>query len=407
MTTTRFGLLLICSILQMAQRLDVSFAFSNLATLSTHSATKNRQTSRYSAASEDTADSSSNLPTVAVVGTGAVGGLYGARLWEAGLHNVKFQMRGENYQKSIQDGFQVTSVHGDIFIPPDKLQAYETTDEIGPVDWVVVALKSTALEAIPELIFPLLKKDTRVLVVMNGLVEDDLIHALKVRAGEKEYESYNEFLDENDDSIQFCAAVYGGMALVCSNRLTPGHVDHSYAGLLNAGVASFNPDRTTVEQNQAAFEALFKGTKVDIAFEKSLLRGRWKKNVWNLPFNGISVAMGGITVDKIVGDPGLRWLADTVMDETIAVANADLLRHHEDDSFYLGNAEKKQMMDLSDGMGPYRTSTMIDLTEKRPLEVKYLFRKAIERAKILGIPVPHLETLVVQIEAFQRFDKLF
>ena len=45
---------------------------------------------------------------------------------------------------------------------------------------------------------------------------------------------------------------------------------------------------------------------------------------WNLPYNGISVAMGGITVDKIVSDPGLRRLADLVMDETIAAGNADL-----------------------------------------------------------------------------------
>jgi hypothetical protein len=46
-----------------------------------------------------------------------------------------------------------------------------------------------------------------------------------------------------------------------------------------------------------------------------------------LPFNGISVSMGGITVDRIVGDPSLRKLAYKVMDETIAIANADLRKH--------------------------------------------------------------------------------
>jgi hypothetical protein len=80
-----------------------------------------------------------------------------------------------------------------------------------------------------------------------------------------------------------------------------------------------------------------------------LLRGRWKKMVWNLPFNGISVAMGGITVDKIVTDPDLRKLADTVMDEVIATANSDLERKHGKGSFdALGDAEKKMMMGLSD-----------------------------------------------------------
>ena len=88
------------------------------------------------------------------------------------------------------------------------------------------------------------------------------------------------------------------------------------------------------------------------------------KNCWNLPFNGISVAMGGITVDKIVNDPGLRRLAHLVMDETIATANEDLRVNGHDESFYLGEKEKKQMFDLSDGMGPYRTSTMIDFVER-------------------------------------------
>lgn len=125
--------------------------------------------------------------------------------------------------------------------------------------------------------------------------------------------------------------------------------------------------------------------------------------------------MGGITVDKIVLDPALRELAHLVMDETIAVANADIQKKHKTilhgderiHSYVLGDKEKKQMFDLSDGMGPYKTSTMIDLIERNPMEVKYLFRKPVERAKQLGVPVPHLETLVMQIEAYQRFHNLF
>ena len=129
--------------------------------------------------------------------------------------------------------------------------------------------------------------------------------------------------------------------------------------------------------------------------------------VWNLPFSGISVAMGGITVDKIVNDPGLRELADTVMDETIKIANADILRHGLDETFLLGDNEKKICFGLSDNMGPYKPSTMIDFHLRRPMEVKYLFREPIKRAKELEIDVPHLETLVTQIEAFQRFYDLF
>jgi len=64
------------------------------------------------------------------VGSGAVGGYYGARLWEAG-YNVKFHVRGENFQAVKKDGLRVTSVHGDIFIPADELQAFEHTADMG------------------------------------------------------------------------------------------------------------------------------------------------------------------------------------------------------------------------------------------------------------------------------------
>mmetsp|Transcript_29021 Transcript_29021/g.47927 ORF Transcript_29021/g.47927 Transcript_29021/m.47927 type:complete len:200 (+) Transcript_29021:113-712(+) len=199
------------------------------------------------------------------------------------------------------------------------------------------------------------------------------------------------------------------MALLCSNRVGPGHIDHSYAGMLSGGVAaSSSTDVTNPDKDRQAFEDLWKPvTKVDTAYESSLLRGRWKKNVWNLPFNGISVAMGGITIDTLVNDPGLRQLAYIIMDETIAIANEDLRQNgYDDESWYLGEAEKKQMMDLSDAMGPYKTSTMLDLVERRPMEVEYLFRKPLERAERLGVKAPHLETLVLLIEATQKRLKL-
>jgi 2-dehydropantoate 2-reductase len=206
--------------------------------------------------------------TIAIVGSGAVGGYYGARLWETGKYDVKFHMRGEHYEKSKADGLNVTSVHGDIFIPPEELQAYSATADIGKVDWVVVGLKSSALDAIPELVYPLLEPGkTRILAIMNGLIEDDLIRQIKQYAGEE---------DSGDGSVRCCAALYGGMALVCSNRLGPGRIDHSYAGLLSSGVAAFSPDVTS-EQNQAAFEDLWAPVNVDTVYEPSLLGGRWRK----------------------------------------------------------------------------------------------------------------------------------
>ena len=349
---------------------------------------------------------SSSSSTVAIVGSGAVGCYYGARLWEQG-HDVHFLFRGANYKEVQEKGLTIRSIHGDLFLPPpgDKeghnntVQIFnDTRGGIGRTfDWVIVALKSSALDAVPSLILPLLDPEkTRVLVIMNGLVEEDLLKMLKEESNQS----------DSDDSLQCCRALYGGMAFVCSNRIGPAEIDHTFAGLLSAGVAS---TRSTDElEDERAFRDLLAKNVVDIDYEESLLRGRWKKMIWNLPFNGISVAMGGITVDQIVGDPGLRRLAFAVMDETIAVANADLESMYGKNNFRpLGEEEKEFMMSLSDNMGAYKTSTMLDFLERRSLEVKYLFERPVERAKRLCVSTPHLDTLVVQIAAFQRMHQLF
>ena len=206
--------------------------------------------------------------SIAVVGSGAVGSYYGARLWEAG-HTVKYLLRGENCRVANRNGLNVTSVDGDLYIPSDELQAFEDTAEMGAVDWVLVALKSSSLDAIPDLIYPLLDPyRTRVLAIMNGLIEEDLIRMLKEKAGQA--------TDRISDPLDCCRALYGGMALVCSNRVGPAVVHHSYAGLLTGGVASSRSSDNALE-NEAAFRDLWQGNKVETIYESSLLRGRWKK----------------------------------------------------------------------------------------------------------------------------------
>jgi len=306
--------------------------------------------------------------TVAVIGAGAVGGYYGARLWESKKYDIKFHMRGEHYEVSTRDGLRVESIDGDIFIPPAELNAFTNPEDVGAVDWIIVSIKSSFLGDIPNLIRSLIDSNkSRILVIMNGLIEEDLITLLEDEIGK-----------------EFCAALYGGMALICSNRIGPGRINHSYAGLLSGGVA-LSSESFTEDENQQAFRDLWAPTSIDIAYEPSLLGGRWRKCLWNLPFNGISVAMNGITVDKIVNDPGLRQLAHNIMDETVEAANADLAAHGFDKEYFLDEEDKKKMMDLSDNMGPYRTSTMIDFVEGRALETHYLFTKPVERAQSLGV----------------------
>lgn len=360
--------------------------------------------SRFATIHENNSNGSDSRISIGIVGTGAIGSYYGARLWERrDLYNVKFHMRSaENFDACQDHGLQVKSIHGDIFIPPSDLQAYRTTDEMGKVDWVVLALKSSALPCIPTLVKPLLRKKTRVLAIMNGLIDDDLVELLRTIS-----------LEENDVATKEkrdlpCAAVYGGMAFIGANRLRPGFVEHSDEGSLLGGIAAISKPEEDEEEELKALVELWKPTKVKFTEERLLIRGRWIKNCWNLPFNSVSCAMGGtLTIDKIVRDPSLRKLANDIMDETIAIANADLASRGVSSSMLLGDQLKTQMWLITDKMGPYKTSTMLDLLQRRPMEVKYLFRRPLEIAENLNIAAPKLEALTLQIEGLQRHYGLF
>ena len=369
---------------------------------------------------ESATNSNKDRPIVAIIGSGAVGCYYGARLFETGNFDVRFHMRGDHYAVSKAEGLNVTSFYGDIFIPPDAIGAFDDVDDMGVADWVIVALKSTSLDSAPDLIRPLLGKHTRVIAIMNGMIDQDLVDMLENGGdtaaskgdGHHQHHQSPTGVAASPQKLTCCAAVYAGMALVCSNKLAPGRVDHSYAGKLTGALSASASEEWTMHGNQdaerRAFYDLWKDCKpIEHVYDEDLTRARWSKMCWNLPFNGISVAMGGITIDLVVGDPGLKRLAYAVIDETIAAANADLESKGADPSTFLGETEKEAMMELSCTMGPYKPSTMLDFTNRRPMEVKYLFRKPLDRANQLNCPVPHLETLVTQIEAFQRMYDLY
>ena len=248
---------------------------------SSSSSSSRHEHRRYSVQSNDKNDGHQRTPVVAIVGSGAVGSYYGSRLWECGRYDVRFHMRGENLEASRKNGLQVKSIDGDIFIHPENLQTFTDPNELSHVnvDWVIVALKSHSLDDVPDLIYPLLRpRETRVLCIMNGLIDEDLVSALKRKSEEG---------PSSSSIIRCCRSVYGGMALICSNRLEPGKIDHTYAGLLSSGVAAQHPD-ISASDVQKDFEELFRPTSVPISYEKSILAGRWRKCLWNIPFNGIS-----------------------------------------------------------------------------------------------------------------------
>ena len=308
------------------------------------------------------------MSSVAVIGAGAVGSYYGALLALAG-HDVRFLMR-RDLEAVRNAGLRVESPLGGFRL--DAVQAYATPQEIGPVDWVICSLKSTSLDEAAALIAPCLGPRTRILALMNGLGVEAQLGA--------------EFGRDR---------VFGGMAFVCINRGAPGVVNHLRYGRVTVG--HLQNDLAQTEE----LARLLGAAGIEVVVAANLRQARWEKLAWNVPFNGLSVAAGGVGTETIIGDPALRGVAQRAMRELIQVGNADLA-DLESPSRIDEDALVTSLFALTETMGDYRTSMVIDYVLRRPLEVEAILGGPARRAAQLAIPAPTIGALYALVGAADR-----
>ena len=297
----------------------------------------------------------------AIIGTGAVGGYYGGRLANAG-HDVHFLLHSD-YEYVRENGFHVESCNGSFHLPSPNV--YRSVHDMPQADVVIVALKTTRNALLAELLPPLLHPQTLVLLIQNGIgLEPDV---------QKMFPSL------------WLAA---GLAFICSAKTGPGQVSHQCYGHINIGNYSC-PDARTMEQLIADFNA--SGIK---AAEVEYHEARWKKAVWNMPFNGMTVVMDAQT-DKLLQNPSTMALIRRQMLEVIGAARA-LGVQNIDESF------ADRMIQNTLDMVPYSPSMKLDHDFHRPMEIDYLYTRAIAEAHKAGFAMPCLEMLEAQLRFIQE-----
>ena len=290
---------------------------------------------------------------IAVVGAGAVGLYYGGKLAHFG-RDVHFLLR-RDYDPVRKRGLRLRARTEKLHVA--KVQAHRTTEEIGPCDLVLVAVKSTANRELPSLIAPLLGKTTAILTLQNGLGNE-------------------EFLAGHFGAER----VLGGLCYICLTRTEPGVVERSDSGRLTIGEFRGHPEPRT---HDIAWE--FKRCGVVCTVVADLARERWRKLVWNIPFNGLAVVEGGIDTAKILADDGLRQHSLELMDETIAIAKAC---GHD-----LPSALALEQIRNTKTMGPFKPSTAADYLAGQPLEIEPIWGEPLRRGKAAGLRLPRLAAL--------------
>lgn len=298
---------------------------------------------------------------IAILGSGALGLYYGGRLARAG-HDVTFIARGD-VDHIRAHGISVKSTDVEFALPADRVKVAASSVECGPVDLVVITLKATANDHLPALLPPLLHAGTTVLNLQNGIGVDEPVAAV---AG--------------------AVRTVGGLCFICVNRTAPGTAECTMTGHIVIGEFAGEPLPRT-----RAIADLFGTGGVKVSVSPSLAEARWRKLVWNVPFNGLSVAEGGITTDLILQSSALEAEVWALMREVQAAAAAHGFTIPED--FVVNQVERTRPM------GPYKPSTMLDYLAGKPLELEPIWGEPLRRAKAQGVPAPRLEALYARLRA--------
>lgn len=310
---------------------------------------------------------------IAVVGPGAVGSYYGAKLGYAG-QEVHFLLRSD-YDAVKRNGVSINSPEGDFNFRP---KCAKTPEEIGVSDLALIALKTTANDQFSKLLPPLVGPGTALLTLQNGLGNEETLAKL--------------FPVEQ---------IMGGLCFVCLNRTAPGVIEHMAHGVVVIGEFQRWPEPRTHD-----IASMFRNAGVNCKVAENIIHAHWEKLIWNIPFNGLGVAgVAGydalinpelkpgskqsfgpvLTTDKLLADARWENLVRELMNEVISAAGA--LGYQIPVSF----AEKQ--IERTRTMGSYKASTLVDFEQGRALELEGLFREPLRQAKTAGASVPRLEAL--------------
>ncbi|MBI5381383.1 MAG: 2-dehydropantoate 2-reductase [Opitutae bacterium] len=295
------------------------------------------------------------FPTIALVGAGAIGLYYGSRLARGGAE-VSFLLR-RDLVAVRQRGIVVRLRDGELRLPPEQVRAFSNTSAIGPVDLVIVALKTTANAELAALLPPLLGPRTAVLTLQNGLGSDERL-------------------------AELCGAerVLGGLCFIASNRVAPGEVECFYPGTISLGELG----RPAGARTQA-LAAQFGQAGIVCNVVDDLRAARWRKLVWTVPFNGLSIAAGGLTTDRLLADPKLAAEVRALMDEVVTGARALGME--------IPEAFLQSQLDVTPSLGAYRPSSLLDWQAGREVEVEAIWGEPLRRAQAAGAVLLRLEQL--------------
>ncbi|AJE99232.1 2-dehydropantoate 2-reductase [Pandoraea apista] len=313
---------------------------------------------------------------ICIYGAGAIGGYLGVQLARAGA-DVSLVARGPHLAAMREHGLKLL-IDGEERVA--QLRCTDDPHELGPQDYVIIALKAHSVPAVLDAMQPLIGPDTAVVTAVNGIPywyfykHGGALEGTTLESIDPGGRQWRQLGPER---------AIGCVVYPATEVVAPGVIQHVYGNKFPLGEAS--GERT--ERVEKLSQLMIAGG-LDAPIRESIRDEIWLKLWGNLCFNPISALTHG-TLDIIASDPGTRAIARAMMLEAKAIG----------DKFGVHfRVDVERRINGAGAVGAHKTSMLQDLERGRAMEIDPLVSVVQEMGRLAGVPTPTLDVVLALIQ---------
>ncbi|MDM8358311.1 2-dehydropantoate 2-reductase [Pandoraea communis] len=313
---------------------------------------------------------------ICIYGAGAIGGYLGVQLARAGA-DVSLVARGPHLSAMREHGLKLL-IDGEERVA--QLRCTDDPRELGPQDYVIIALKAHSVPAVLDAMQPLIGPDTAVVTAVNGIPywyfykHGGALEGTTLESIDPGGRQWRQLGPER---------AIGCVVYPATEVVAPGVIQHVYGNKFPLGEA--NGERT--ERVEKLSQLMIAGG-LDAPIRENIRDEIWLKLWGNLCFNPISALTHG-TLDIIASDPGTRAIARAMMLEAKAIG----------DKFGVHfRVDVERRINGAGAVGAHKTSMLQDLERGRAMEIDPLVSVVQEMGRLAGVPTPTLDVVLALVQ---------
>jgi 2-dehydropantoate 2-reductase len=308
-------------------------------------------------------------PRIGMIGSGAIGGYFGYHLARAGF-DVHFLLRSE-YDAVASRGLAIVGKKFADAVPV-TVNAYRRIDEMPKCDWLMLGAKANSNDALAPLIARAAADGAKVICMQNGLSVEDALRPM----------------------LPASVHLLGGLGWIGVHREAPGVVRHIALGDIHLGYHSGPQDGRSPQSILDDGVAMFTASGVGSQAIPNLVEARWRKLLWNVPYNGLS-ALLKVNTKVLSEDPDSRELVIAIMEEVRQGAAAC--------GYPLPKALPQQLVEMTaTSIGEYLPSMYFDAVLHRPMELDVMYAEPLAAARAAGCVLPRTDALYHALRVLDR-----